>query len=148
MPKGFFIRVSTRSDGERLIKEIENMPRNFFRPIGRSQGFTLVEMIGVLAIIAILIAMLLPKIFTVIASSNARSLAAAIRTYETAIVKYYADVGTVFPLNANGVPAANTNGSSATLTSLPARLTLDVSDPLNTGANQWIRFRGPYLKKI
>jgi prepilin-type N-terminal cleavage/methylation domain-containing protein len=125
-----------------------NMPRQVFRPILRSGGFTLVEMIGVLAIIAILIALLLPKIFTLIASSNARSLAAAIRTYETAIVKYYADVGTVYPLNATGVPAANANGNSATPTSLPARLTLDVSDPLNTGANQWIRFRGPYLEKF
>ncbi|MDR4486692.1 MAG: prepilin-type N-terminal cleavage/methylation domain-containing protein [Nitrospirales bacterium] len=33
------------------------------RSLRRSQGFTLVEMIGVLAIIAILIALLLPKIF-------------------------------------------------------------------------------------
>lgn len=124
------------------------MPRKLFRPIGHSQGFTLVEMIGVLAIIAILIALLLPKIFNLIAASNARSLAAAIRTYETAIVRYYADVGTVYPLNATGVPAADTNGNSATPISLPARLTLDVSDPLNTGANQWIRFRGPYLEKF
>ena len=99
------------------------MPRKLFRPLGHSQGFTLVEMIGVLAIIAILIALLLPKIFNLIASSNARSLAAAIRTYETAIVKYYADVGTVYPLNAAGVPANENGGNSATVTSLPARLT-------------------------
>ncbi len=106
-------------------------------------------MIGVLAIIAILIALLLPKIFNLIASSNARSLAAAIRTYATAIVKYYANVGTVYPLNAAGVPTNENGGNSATVTSLPARLTLDVSDPLNTGANhQWIRFRGPYLEKF
>ncbi|MGD9850693.1 MAG: type II secretion system protein [Nitrospirales bacterium] len=118
------------------------------RPFRQSQGFTLVEMIGVLAIIAILIALLLPKIFTLIASSNARSLAAALRTYETAVANYYADVGTLYPLNVTGVPAAENGGNSATVTSLPARLTLDSTDPLNTGANQWVRFQGPYLEKF
>ena len=76
------------------------MFKKLFQPIGQKQGFTLVEMIGVLAIIAILIALLLPKVFTLIASTNSRSLAAAIRTYETAIVNYYADIGSVYPLNA------------------------------------------------
>jgi prepilin-type N-terminal cleavage/methylation domain-containing protein len=124
------------------------MLKKIFRHGSHEQGFTLVEMIGVLAIIAILIALLLPKIFSLIASTNARSLAAAIRTYETAIVNYYADIGTVWPLNATGVPAAETTGLSTTATSLPSRLTLDVSDPLNTGANQWPRFRGPYAEKF
>jgi type II secretory pathway pseudopilin PulG len=105
-------------------------------------------MIGVLAIIAILIALLLPRVFQLVASSNARSLAAAIRTYETAIVNYYADIGSVYPLNATGIPAQDTNGLSTTPTSLPARLTLDTSDPLNTGTNSWPRFRGPYAEKF
>ena len=124
------------------------MPRKLFRHIDHSQGFTLVEMIGVLAIIAILIALLLPKIFTLIASSKASSLAAAIRTYETAVAKYYGDIGTIWPLNAAGVPAQENTGMSANATSLAARLTLDASDPLNTGTNQWSRFRGPYLEKF
>ena len=124
------------------------MCKKLFQSSSKEQGFTLVEMIGVLAIIAILIALLLPKIFSLIASTNARSLAAAIRTYETAIVNYYADIGSVWPLNATGVPAAETGGLSTTPTSLAARLTLDVSDPLNTGTNSWPRFRGPYAEKF
>lgn len=124
------------------------MLKKIFRPGSHEYGFTLVEMIGVLAIIAILIALLLPKIFSLIASTKARSLAAAVRTYETGIVNYYADIGTVWPLNAVGVPAAETTGLSTTATSLPSRLTLDVSDPLNTGTNQWPRFRGPYAEKF
>lgn len=71
------------------------MLKKIFRPGSHEYGFTLVEMIGVLAIIAILIALLLPKIFSLIASTKARSLAAAVRTYETGIVNYYADIGTV-----------------------------------------------------
>jgi len=124
------------------------MLKKIFRPSSHDHGFTLVEMIGVLAIIAILIALLLPKVFQLIASSNARSLAAAVRTYETAVTAYFADVGSVYPLNVTGVPTAEATGNSATATSLAARLTLDMSDPLNTGANQWIRFRGPYTEKF
>jgi prepilin-type N-terminal cleavage/methylation domain-containing protein len=69
------------------------MFRKLLNPARKTQGFTLVEMIGVLAIIAILIALLLPKIFQLIASANARSMAAAVRTYETAVINYFADVG-------------------------------------------------------
>ena len=116
--------------------------------IREDRGFTLIEMIGVLAVIAILVALLLPKVFEIMAESKANALVAAIRTYETAVVDYYSDISSLLPLNATGVPTAETTGDSATAVSLPARLTLDVSDPLNTGANSWVRFRGPYLAKF
>ncbi len=125
------------------------MIRKLLRPTPHSPGFTLVEMIGVLAIIAILIALLLPKIFQLIASSNARSMAAAVRTYETAVISYFADVGSVLPLDAAGIPTIEATGNTATPTSLAARLTLDRSDPLAlVGTNQWPRFRGPYVEKL
>ena len=125
------------------------MWEKILRPTPNEQGFTLVEMIGVLAIIAILIALLLPKVFQLIASSNARSLAAAVRTYETAVTSYFADVGSVYPLNVAGVPALEAGGdSNTTPTSLGARLALDISDPLVLTTNQWPRFRGPYAEKF
>ena len=127
---------------------ILKMFHKMFHRTQKSKGFTLVEMIGVIAIIAILVALLLPKIFQLIASSKSRSLAAAARTYETAVTRYYADIGTIYPLDVAGIPASELTGDSAVPISLAARLTLDETDPLNVGTNQWIRFRGPYLEKF
>ncbi|WP_454064235.1 type II secretion system protein [Candidatus Nitrospira salsa] len=110
-----------------------------------SDGFTLIEMIGVLAVIAILVALLLPKVFDVMAESKVRALVAAVRTHKTAIVDYCADIRSILPLDVDGVPSVETTGDSANPLSLPARLTLDKSDPLNTGTNRWVKFRGPYL---
>ena len=89
-----------------------------------SRGFTLIEMIGVLAVVAVLAALVLPKVFDVIAESRVNALAASVKAYETAVTKYYGDIGSLLPLNATGVPTAETTGDSATATSMAARLTL------------------------
>ena len=112
------------------------------------QGFTLIEMIGVLAVIAILSALVLPKVFEIMAQSKATSLVSAVKTYEMAIVSYYVDIGSILPLDAGGIPATENFGDSANPLSLPARLTLAKSDPLNTGTNSWGRFHGPYLTQF
>lgn len=113
-----------------------------------SRGFTLIEMIGVLAVVAVLAALIIPKVFDIIASSKIDALAAAVKTYETAVTKYYTDIGSLLPLNASGIPQAEGSGNSATVRSLPARLTLSSSDPLVTGNNLWSKFNGPYLEKF
>ena len=95
-----------------------------------SRGFTLIEMIGVLAVLAVLAALVLPKVFDVIAESRVNALAASVKAYETAVIKYYSDLGSLLPLNAAGSPTAETGGDSATATSLAARLTLSSSDAL------------------
>ena len=98
-----------------------------------SRGFTLIEMIGVLAVVAVLAAMVLPKVFDVIAESRVNALAASVKAYETAVTKYYSDIGTLLPLDSSGVPTAETSGDSTTETSMAARLTLSpfrcVGDP-------------------
>ena len=113
-----------------------------------SRGFTLIEMIGVLAVVALLAALVLPKVFDVIAESRVNALAASVKAYETAVTKYYGDIGSLLPLNATGVPTAETTGDSATATSMAARLTLSRSDALVTSAGLWPKFRGPYLEKF
>ena len=119
-----------------------------YQLLKREQGFTLIEMIGVLAVIAVLAALIIPKVFDIIASSKVDALASAIKTYETAVTKYYTDIGSVLPLNVSGNPQTQNSGNSATARSLAARLTLSSSDPLVLTNNLWPRFKGPYLEKF
>ena len=114
----------------------------------QAKGFSLVEMIGVLAIIAILVALTSPQVMNQVGKGNVIALAQSIPIYRKAIENYYRDIGSLRPLNVAGVPTLETTGNSAIATSLPARLMLDASDPLNTGAAQWLRFRGPYLERF
>ncbi len=126
-------------------------PRKCMRLINRmreQQGFTLIEMIGVLAVVAVLSALILPKVFDVIAESRVNAVAASVKAYETAVTKYYSDIGSLLPLEADGTPTAETSGNSSDEKSLAARLTLSASDPLVLSTNLWPKFRGPYLEKF
>lgn len=62
-------------------------------PKSENQGFTLVEMIGVLAVVAILTAMLIPKVFETINSARVSSAASAVDTVKTAIANHYSKHG-------------------------------------------------------
>jgi prepilin-type N-terminal cleavage/methylation domain-containing protein len=69
-----------------------------FQPVSvlrRRSGFSLVEMIGVLAIIAILAVIIVPKVFSTIASSRITSAAAATNTIKTAVTEYYGKYSTL-----------------------------------------------------
>ncbi|MFT4549612.1 MAG: prepilin-type N-terminal cleavage/methylation domain-containing protein [Pseudoalteromonas tetraodonis] len=57
------------------------------------KGFTLVEMIGVLAVIAILTAMLIPKVFETINSSRISSASSAVNTIKTSVASHYSKHG-------------------------------------------------------
>ena len=61
----------------------------------KSTGFTLIEMIGVLAVIAILAAVLIPKVFEAINNARVSNAAISANTVKTAIADHYAKWGTL-----------------------------------------------------
>jgi prepilin-type N-terminal cleavage/methylation domain-containing protein len=79
----------------------------------RNAGFTLIEMIGVLAVIAILAAVLIPKVFDAINSSRINNAAMTCNTVKTAIADHYAKFGSLTAGNVTG------NATPQTITDNP-----------------------------
>ena len=69
----------------------------------KRSGFTLIEMVGVLAVIAILAALLVPKIFAAIEESHMNNAISAINTFKT---------GTMSLFGRNGVFAEDTQNNT------------------------------------
>lgn len=60
---------------------------------GRSRGFSMVEMVGVLAVIAIMAAMLTPKIMSTINDARLNATAGSLDATKAAVVNYYSKYG-------------------------------------------------------
>src|SRR6266404_8833834 len=69
----------------------------------RRKGFTLIEMIGVLAVIAILAAVLIPKVFEAINNARVNNAAMSLNAIKTACVDHYAKFGS-FPVDGTTTP--------------------------------------------
>jgi len=78
-----------------------------------SQAFTLIEMIGVLAVIAILASMLIPKIFEAINSARINNTVQSYNAIKTAVMDHYGKYGSI---NFVGVPAPGAAATTAQLT--------------------------------
>lgn len=78
----------------------------------KRHGFTLVEMIGVLAVVAILTAMLIPKIFETINTARINAAAAAINTVKNAVANHYAKYGGFAESDGTLITPANVAASS------------------------------------
>jgi len=72
------------------------------RPNTKTAGFSMIEMIGVLAVIAILAALLIPKVFDAINSAKINGTAAGLNTVKTAVVTHFGKYGALNLYN-NGV---------------------------------------------
>jgi prepilin-type N-terminal cleavage/methylation domain-containing protein len=71
----------------------------------RLNAFTLIEMIGVLAVIAILAALLVPKIFEAINNARVNNAAVSYNTAKTALADHYAKYGTMLSSNGTAIVA-------------------------------------------
>ncbi|MCP5007874.1 MAG: prepilin-type N-terminal cleavage/methylation domain-containing protein [Planctomycetes bacterium] len=105
----------------------------------RRSGFTLIEMIGVIAIIAILAAFITPKIFQVIQDSKVTRFAGEVNTYKAAVTKWYKDIGALRSLNAGGV-------ALATDTSFQNELIANQGTTAISGL--WAQWNGPYIDSV
>jgi general secretion pathway protein G len=79
----------------------------------REEGFTLVEMLVVLAIIALVTTLVAPQILRYLGSARADAAQAQIRSIGSALELYFIDVG-AYPTNEEGLPALAVAPASAT----------------------------------
>ncbi|MEZ5325098.1 MAG: prepilin-type N-terminal cleavage/methylation domain-containing protein [Verrucomicrobiales bacterium] len=112
------------------------------KQLHHTKGFTLVEMIGVLAVIAILTAMLIPKVFETINRARVSSAASAVNTVKTAVANHYSKHGGF--ADSSGVVltpatiAASTDAANFDTTvllpdgMLEKRFSVKIGDQLNT----------------
>jgi type II secretory pathway pseudopilin PulG len=76
----------------------------------KAGAFTLIEMIGVLAVIAILAALLIPKVFSAINTARVNNAAVSIDTIKTATADHYGKYGVInsyFGTNVVQIPIVN-----------------------------------------
>jgi prepilin-type N-terminal cleavage/methylation domain-containing protein len=80
-----------------------------------SRGFTLIEMVGVLAVIAILAALLVPKIFAAINESRYANTVASVNSVKAATMTYFGKYGKFAMANGVAMPTGGTNSWDSVL---------------------------------
>ena len=93
----------------------------------RKRGFTLVELIIVIAVIAILIGIALPRLRGMIDEGNTVKAAAELRALQAAVESYYIHNSKAYP------PDGSSTWQSALTSAKPKLIGTALTDPFNTG---------------
>ena len=104
-------------------------------------GFTLIEMIGVLAVIGILAALLVPKIFNAINNARVNSTAVSIATIKTATADHYAKFGSL--VSSNGTTETNVTLGRNPFVNFDTALGLPNNSPGQTAVMSQLPIRPP-----
>src|SRR5579863_1748965 len=102
------------------------------------KGFTLIEMIGVLAIIGVLASLLIPKIFAAIDTSRVNSSASSMESVKTAVAQHYAKYLSLTNNGANmNITAPTNNYDTMLLTEgfMDKLLSIKIASAANTTVN-------------
>lgn len=113
---------------------LEFVSRAARRPRRGERAFTLVELIGVLAIISLLSAMLAPRVFQAISDGKVARLLGEVRTIESAVASWGKDIGTL-----NRVDAACVASDRKHFDFIPYLTGESLTD--------CFRYKGPYIDK-
>jgi len=97
------------------------------------RGFTLIELIIVIAVIAILIGIALPRLRGMIDEGNTAKAAAELRALQAGVESYYIHNSKVYP-------AAGATWESALTGATPKLIGTALSDPFNTTAGTQYQF--------
>lgn len=104
-------------------------------------GFSLVEMIGVLAIIAILAVVIVPKVFSTIASSRVTNAVGSINSMKSAVTEFAGKYGTI-PVTDNNSRIDDLLSTAGMLEGrFVVKLGTQPAPPIISGAN-WSRSAG------
>jgi prepilin-type N-terminal cleavage/methylation domain-containing protein len=82
------------------------------KDLRKGRGFTLVEMIGVLAVVAVMSALMIPRVFTIINESRVNATAATIAMTRSAVFAYFGKYGRFAGTNGTALPAPGTGSTT------------------------------------
>ena len=108
----------------------------------KAGAFTLIEMIGVLAVIAILAALLIPKVFNAINDARVNSAIVGAQTVKTAVIQTYANNGRFDATNNVPIPNFTVPYVGYDTNVLMVQGLLDKPFSTSAGTNSFIQVRG------
>lgn len=117
-----------------------------------NRGLGILEFFGAMALTAIVVVLVAPRLLDAISNSKIDRAAATIKSLQIAMTRYHADLGTLLPLSPAGVATPNVGGFSPTDkyggSMLEALLLSKTAPPAKTQSGLWRKFQGPYAKDL